>query len=424
MKLKTLIFFSILLLPALIIYLAGILNFHIFISVLYTLTGLLILIEAFLGIKTVKDYGNKNSNLTVTALIVAYLPNEKDIILDTLNYFSNLKEFDNVILAYNTPHNLEVENFLDFFDVKIVKVLHSKSKAQNINYVLDSDLISTDLVAIYDTDHRPVKGFLKKVKYWFNKGYIAVQGRSVIYNQNQNLLTRIIATEFHSFYRLLHNTRFNLIDCSIFGGSNCFWDYKFLQQMRLKEVLTEDIDLTLRTIMQGKKLAYDPNIVSLEEAPTTLQALWKQRVRWAMGWCECTLAYTYQILKCKNLDFKTKLYWFYNLPYREVFTLLSFSVFYIISMHLIFDTNVDSFWWNFFWGTTFFNISLILIQGFILTKTSKIPELKTKASWQVYLFWFIPYAIFKSLASVMAITRLLIKDFAWQCTARDNVNKK
>ena len=70
----------------------------------------------------------------------------------------------------------------------------------------------------------------------------------------------------------------------IFGGSNGYWKTELLHTTRMRGfMLTEDIDSSIRTVADGYRIKTDPLIISRELAPTSLSALWNQRMRWAQA---------------------------------------------------------------------------------------------------------------------------------------------
>jgi cellulose synthase/poly-beta-1,6-N-acetylglucosamine synthase-like glycosyltransferase len=54
-------------------------------------------------------------------------------------------------------------------------------------------------------------------------------------------------------------------------------------------MLTEDIDSALRALGKNINVVHEINAVSYELAPTTYEALWKQRLRWAQGWTQASI---------------------------------------------------------------------------------------------------------------------------------------
>jgi peptidoglycan-N-acetylglucosamine deacetylase len=53
------------------------------------------------------------------------------------------------------------------------------------------------------------------------------------------------------------------------------------------DTLVEDADLTLSLLRAGAVITYEPGAIARTEAPETLEALWKQRVRWTYGTYQC-----------------------------------------------------------------------------------------------------------------------------------------
>lgn len=409
---KRLVFSLLLFFPIPLIVLLGIFNFHFTISVLYTLTATVIMAETVAGIKTRSSYTEKY--LPVTAVIVAYLPNEHEVIFDTIAHFQKL-DFARIVVAYNTPQPMAAEADLEaLIGVTVIKVPGSTSKADNLNFLLDTDAIETEYLAIFDADHEPEAGSVIKASNWLSEGYDAVQGRCIVRNRDSSF-TQVIGAEFDTVYRLLHNSRFNLSGTAIFGGSNCYWRLDALGQFRFKKVLTEDIEVSLRALASGVRIAHDPNIISTEEAPETLAALWKQRVRWSQGWLEVTVNHSRRVLFSKHLSLWARFYWFYNLIYREMFSLLSFSIVFVLLSYLFFEAGQDS---PVFLWTTIFTIGSIFVCSAISKATCDHGQYKY--AFALNMLATFPFTLLKSIITTMAWTRHITKDQKWETTARSS----
>ena len=129
----------------------------------------------------------------IDMVTVAYLPNEKDIILDRIRYaveeiiYPRSKIRINIV--YNTPVQIEpleteMREMEDKYPhLRIIKVPGSTSKADNLNHFLQLDT-GSDLIAIFDCDHYPHPCGPR----WAAERFIAdpktdiVQGRCVIFN--------------------------------------------------------------------------------------------------------------------------------------------------------------------------------------------------------------------------------------------------
>lgn len=238
--------------------------------------------------------------LILDIVIVAYLPNEKDIIMDRIHYALDEivypRDRIRINIVYNTPKPIEPletemrELAQQYSHLRIVKVLNSTSKADNLNYFFTLNT-GADIIAIYDCDHYPhphgprwaVERFMQ------DQEVDIVQGRCIVFNSHDNLLTSIISVEFDKIYAVSHPGRARMMGFGLFCGSNGYWRADLLKQHKMDgDMLTEDIDSALRAFALGYKAVHDLNVTSYELAPTTFQAFWKQRLRWAQGWTQAS----------------------------------------------------------------------------------------------------------------------------------------
>lgn len=261
---------------------------------------------------------------SITAVISAYLPNEQAIIRQTLDYF--LTELSchgglTVMLAYNSPVLLPIENELHQYAarenrLKVIRVPNSNRKATNISFILP--LITTPIVAFFDADSRPRKHSLDRASMWFEAGADFVQGANVI-RSPKGWLQRLVATEVAQKYGVSYLGRFIAFSTGYFSGSNAYWRTPLAQILLSRsDAQVEDIDMSVRAMLQGATLAYDPRIVATEEAPPDLTAWWRQRVRWAQGWAELTHRYQVAIWRSSHLRVCQKLIWTSFLLYRRI----------------------------------------------------------------------------------------------------------
>jgi cellulose synthase/poly-beta-1,6-N-acetylglucosamine synthase-like glycosyltransferase len=236
-------------------------------------------------------------------IIVAYLPNERDIIMDRVEYLCTKIVYPvdriRVNCLYNTPFDIEpleselVELMDTYEQLRVIKVPNSKSKADNLNYFFTLDT-GADIIAIFDADHYPHPHNPR----WAAEGFMAdsevgiVQGRCIIYNSRDSWLTRLIAIEFDKIYAVSHPGRAIMMDFGLFCGSNGYWRADLLKSHKMHgEMLTEDIDSALRAVQKNVKAIHETNAVSYELAPSEFQGFWKQRLRWAQGWAQASLVH-------------------------------------------------------------------------------------------------------------------------------------
>lgn len=245
-------------------------------------------------------------------LIVAYLPNEQDIIMDRALYA--LEQIDyptdkiRINILYNTPKSIEpLETELHqlpdkFPHARVIKVPNSTSKADNLNYYFTLET-GSDLIAIYDCDHYPHPNSPR----WAAERFVAdpetdiVQGRCVVFNSRDTFLTSMIAVEFDKIYAVSHPGRATMWGFGLFCGSNGYWRTSLLKELKMDgDMLTEDIDSALRAFSRGSKTVHDLNVTSYELAPTTFPAFWKQRLRWAQGWAQASMKHLKMVYNQPN----------------------------------------------------------------------------------------------------------------------------
>ena len=268
-----------------------------------------------------------------TAVIFAYLPNEQNIICETVTYFLHEKLYEGslqVVLAYNTDRVLDVVKHLEEIQSKnsnfrILHVKNSKRKATNLNTILDE--INTPIVGFFDADSRPATNSFSKACQWLIQGYDFVQGANNIGNCGENLLTRLTSLEFTLKYHGAYVGRYHTFGVSYFSGSNGYWRTDTVKTLKTNEnAQVEDIDMAVRAMLQGAVLAYDPTILAYEEAPTTIAAWWRQRVRWAQGWAQLLIWHQANILKSDTMNTICKAVWCFVLFGRRFLLPWAFTV--------------------------------------------------------------------------------------------------
>ncbi len=357
-------------------------------------------------------------------LISAYLPNETDVIEDTiLNILNNVErpaEGIEVILDYNTPRSTGIEARLRKLSYQhpeliLANAYYSRSKSENLNYALD--IASGDIIALIDADHLVAPDCLKRAWRWLDGGYDVVQGRCKIRNGDSNGLTALIEVEFESIYGIAHFSKTALFQTGLFGGANGYWKKDILKNIRFRtNVLTEDIDATLRALLSGYHIFHDRTIISTEVAPDNLRQLWYQRKRWAQGWFQCTLMHQAEVLKSKYFNMRQRFVWI---------TLLFWRVFYDLVIHFIYPVLIT--YWIYIGRIEipldwFIVTSLIItffqapVEGIVAFKNAVPPKY---ASRYVYygLFGF-PYHLFKNTIQIVAIRDELFGQKEWVVTTR------
>jgi cellulose synthase/poly-beta-1,6-N-acetylglucosamine synthase-like glycosyltransferase len=138
-------------------------------------------------------------------------------------------------------------------------VAGSASKAENVNAALA--VATGEIIAVFDADHHPEPGCFERAWPTLAAGADVVQGRCAV-RLGDRLPSAIVAAEFEQMYGVSHPGRARLHGFGIFGGSNGFWRADALRRHRLDPtMLTEDIDVSMRVIAAGGRIAVDPSLV-------------------------------------------------------------------------------------------------------------------------------------------------------------------
>ncbi len=392
-------------------------------------TGVLIWVEGLLTFRRNRPPAfPRKPYPKASAIIAAYLPNEAATIVETVEAFLALR-YDaglQVILAYNTPIDLPVERTLEEIargDPRLLlyRVEGSTSKAQNVNAALAH--VTGEFTGLFDADHLPSNDTFPRAWRWLSDGYDVVQGHPVIRNGDASWVTKMITVEFETIYAVSHPGRTKMHGFGLFCGSNGFWRTDLLRSTRMQgSMLTEDIDSAMRVIEEGYRIATDPRLVSRELAPTTLQALWNQRMRWAQGWLQVSRKHFWPSVRSEHLTFRQKLGAFHLLAWREFYPWISWQMFPIITYWSIREGGPQNLDWliPIFVFTTVFTMTVGPAQT-IVGYIQRDP-LAGRGRWYVaYLvLGSIFYGEFKNVIVRVAHVKELLGDRRWKITPRQS----
>jgi cellulose synthase/poly-beta-1,6-N-acetylglucosamine synthase-like glycosyltransferase len=314
-------------------------------------------VEAFLSLSATRDSRRAVSStgarnwkfstqddqlLLLDLVIVAYLPNEKDIIVDRVHYALEEIQYPQdkftINVVYNTPKTVDpTETELkdlasEQANLFIFKAPGSTSKAQNLNYFL-SLRRQSDVIGILDCDHyaHPYGPRWAIERFLQDKETDVVQGRCVVFNPQSSFINSMISVEFDKMYAVSHPGRSIMWGFGLFTGSNAYWRTSLLRDIKMDDtMLTEDIDASLRSLSQGAKIVHDLNVISYELSPVSLASLWNQRLRWAQGWAQASIKH--MTLFCKRQPVRSR--WNKKLRFGIVTLLLIREIsYYLVSQY-------------------------------------------------------------------------------------------
>jgi len=126
-----------------------------------------------------------------------------------------------------------------------------------------------EIIICFDADYYPQRDILEKLTREFADPKVgAVQGRVMVLNEPQNVVTRLVALERIGGYRIDQEARDSLGLIPQFGGTVGGFRRSLLEQLGGwdESVLAEDTDLTFSVYLKGYKVRYVNDAESYEEA--------------------------------------------------------------------------------------------------------------------------------------------------------------
>jgi len=183
-----------------------------------------------------------------------------------------------------------------------------KGKASAMNFGFRKS--TGEIVLCFDADYYPQKDIVEKLtKEFIDPKVGAVQGRVVVLNEPQNIVTRLVALERIGGYRVDQEARDDLGLIVQFGGTVGGFRSSLLRSLHGwdETVLAEDTDLTFRIYLAGYRIPYNIDAECYEEAVDNWKAYRQQRYRWAKGHIQCFFKHSWNVLRSKNLNVKEKI---------------------------------------------------------------------------------------------------------------------
>ena len=294
---------------------------------------------------------------------------------------------------------------------RCIEVLHrdkkagGKGKASALNSGLKRS--TGEIMLCFDADYYPQKEIVEKlVKEFVDPAVGAVQGRPVVLNEMQNVVTRLVTLERIGGYRVDQEARDNLGLIPQFGGTVGGFRRSILEKIGGfdESMLTEDTDLTFQVYLAGFKVRYVGDAECYEEAVDNWRAYWRQRNRWARGHMQVCFKHALQVLKSKKLNAKEKIdgLLLLHVYFMPVMTLIAFfvGVFLIISEP---SPLVNTLWF-------FVPVSLYSVVG----NFAPFFEIGIGAylDGRTRIQWLIPLLLFAYLYNMLICTKALLDLFA------------
>ncbi|QKQ99958.1 glycosyltransferase [Metallosphaera tengchongensis] len=203
--------------------------------------------------------------------------------------------------------------------------INGKSRA--LNYGLK--MSKGEIVGVFDADTVPRLDILSYVsqKFISEPELGGVQGRLIPINVRESIVARLASLEeLFSEYTITGRARLGLF--VPLEGTCSFVRKDLLEKVGgwNENVLTEDIDLSLRLTSMNYRISYSPYVIAWREVPTTFSSLIKQRLRWYRGNFEVSL-------KLSSIRFSWKLIDAVMLVGTPIFMVLSLANYSLVFIY-------------------------------------------------------------------------------------------
>jgi cellulose synthase/poly-beta-1,6-N-acetylglucosamine synthase-like glycosyltransferase len=307
------------------------------------------------GIKDFRKSRQKTQKKTLTSTllptfsIVVPVKNEENVIgrllvaLSKLNYPASKQEI--IIVedgSTDKTFNICARYAKERTGMKILHRTFSNGKPSALNFGLAHS--KGDIIAIFDADSVPdANALMVACRYFEDPAVAAVQGKTLSINSKENMLTQFISYEEAVWCEAYLRGK-DVLNLFVHLKGSC----QFIRRDVLEKlsgfneaVLSEDMELSARLTENNYKIRYASDVVALQESPSNLKTLFKQRTRWFRGTMEVAFKYGRLMARPsrKNFDVEATLFGPFILiasliPYLAVFwaffTLLPFGVLWSI----------------------------------------------------------------------------------------------
>lgn len=151
---------------------------------------------------------------------------------------------------------------------------------------------------IFDADNIIDRNYVREMNKVFDKGYRVITSYRNSKNYDANWLSAGYALWFLREAKFLNNPRMMMnTNCAVSGTgflmsssivkANGGWKY---------HLLTEDIEFSIVSAIQGERIGYCEKAILYDEQPTSFKQSWNQRMRWSKGFYQVTFKYAGQLI--------------------------------------------------------------------------------------------------------------------------------
>lgn len=167
-----------------------------------------------------------------------------------------------------------------------------------LNTLMSNPKMDYDAFCVFDADNIVDEHFLTAMNKHLCQGEDVVQGYRDIKNPTDSWISAGYAIFYWTMNRFYHLARYNAGLSPLINGTGFMVNFNTIKDTGWDtNTLTEDIEFSLKQIIQGRKLGWATDAIVYDEQPTSFKQSWSQRSRWTVGHMQCLKTYTGQLYK-------------------------------------------------------------------------------------------------------------------------------
>ena len=306
----------------------------IWIITIYWIYQLIISVCSLITLKEKPLIVNKNHKFL--AIIPAH--NEEAVVgnliesLQKQNYPKN--KYDICVIADNCTD--KTKEVAESYGVKIFEryeedpAKRTKGDALRLflNTLLADPNMDYDAFCVFDADNIVDENFISAMNKHLCQGEEVVQGYRDIKNPTDSWIASGYAIFYWTMNRFYHLARYNAGLSPLINGTGFMVKFDAIRPTGWNtNTLTEDIEFSLKRIIQGKKLGWATDAIVYDEQPVKFKPSWSQRSRWTIGHIQCLQEYTKPLAKAAStnktlMNFDGLLYMLGSIPMFVITILL------------------------------------------------------------------------------------------------------
>ena len=152
---------------------------------------------------------------------------------------------------------------------------------------------------VFDADNVLDVNYFREMNATFDNGAKA----STSYRNSKNFGSNWISAGYGVWFlreaKFLNQARLTLNTSCAVSGTGFFIAADILKAAGgwKWHLLTEDIEFSANSILEGVRISYTPTAILYDEQPTTFRQSWRQRLRWARGFLQVFRKYGFGLVK-------------------------------------------------------------------------------------------------------------------------------